>query len=77
MPLAVAQYFRHLAVRCSRLSRDCPDQMTSRELDQISVELVEKAEVLEAYFSIAEPTTSPDDLFTNEIINVGGQDDKD
>jgi hypothetical protein len=77
MPLAVAQYFRHLAVRCSRMSRDCTDEAVGKELVQISVELVEKAEVLEAYFSIAEPTTNPDDLFTTEIINVGEKNDKD
>jgi hypothetical protein len=43
MPLAVAEYLRHLATRCSRMSRDCADQVTGKELVQISVELVEKA----------------------------------
>lgn len=59
------------------MSRDCTDQAVSSELVQISVELVEKAEVLETYFSIAEPTTNPDDLFTDEIIHVGEENDKD
>jgi hypothetical protein len=76
MPLAVAQYLRDLAVRCSRMSRDCTDQNTGKELVQISVDLVEKAEVLEGYFSIAEPTSNPDDLFKAEIIDVG-EDEKD
>jgi hypothetical protein len=46
MPLAVAQYLRHRATRCSRMSRDCTDQVIGKELVQISVELVERAEVL-------------------------------
>ena len=58
------------------MSRDCTDQNTGKELVQISVDLVEKAEVLEGYFSIAEPTSHPDDLFKAEIIDVGG-DEKD
>jgi hypothetical protein len=52
MPLAVAQYLRHLATRCSRMSRDCNDKVTSKELVIISVELVEKAEALEAEYAI-------------------------
>jgi hypothetical protein len=76
MPLAVAQYLRHLATRCSRMSRDCTDQVTSKELVQISVELVEKAETLEAYFSIAEPAGDPDDIFSTEIITVSDEDNK-
>ena len=75
MPLTVAQYLRNLAVRCSRMSRDCTDQRIGKELVQISVDLVERAEVLEGY-SIAEPTGNADDLFTTELINTG-EDDKD
>jgi hypothetical protein len=48
MPLALAEYLRHLATRCSRMSRDCNDPVTSKELVIISVELVEKAEAFEA-----------------------------
>jgi hypothetical protein len=70
MPLAVAQYLRHLATRCSRMSRDCTDQVISRELVIISVELVEKAETLEAYYSIADQASNPDDVFSAEIITI-------
>ena len=56
MTLAVAQYLRHLATRCSRMSRDCNDKVTSKELMIISVELVEKAEALEAEFKYCTPT---------------------
>ena len=76
MPLAVAQYLRHLATRCSRMSRDCTDRVVSKELIQISVELVEKAVTLESYFSIAEPSGSADELFSSDIISVGDDDDK-
>jgi hypothetical protein len=70
MPLAVAQYLRHLATRCSRMSRDCTDQVVSKELVIISVELVEKAETLEAYYSIADRASNPDDIFSAEIITT-------
>jgi hypothetical protein len=54
MPLQVAEYLRHLAVRCSRLSRDCYDPLVAKELEIISVELVERAETLEAGVAISE-----------------------
>jgi hypothetical protein len=56
------------------MSRDCTDRVICKELIQISVELVEKAENLEAYFSIAEPSGDPDDLFAAEIITVKDDD---
>jgi hypothetical protein len=52
MPLALAEYLRHLATRCSRMSRDCNDPVISKELVIISVELVEKAEAFEAEYAI-------------------------
>jgi hypothetical protein len=48
MPIQVAEYLRHLAVRCTRLSRDCYDPLVAKELEIISVELVERAEMLDA-----------------------------
>ncbi len=74
MPVAVAEYLRHLATRCSRMSRDCTDQVTGKELVQISVELVEKAEILESYFSIAETSGGADELLSSDIIPVGDDD---
>jgi hypothetical protein len=69
MPLALAEYLRHLATRCSRMSRDCNDPVTSKELVIISVELVEKAQAFEAEYAIphaddsraADITTREDD----------------
>jgi len=52
MPLVIAEYLRHLATRCSRMSRDCHDQVVSKELQIVSVELVEKAEALETEYAI-------------------------
>jgi hypothetical protein len=69
MPLALAEYLRHLATRCSRMSRDCSDPVTSKELVIMSVELVEKAQAFEAEYAIphadesraADITTCEDD----------------
>jgi hypothetical protein len=62
MPLSVAQYLRHLAVRCSRLSHDCYDSRVAAELESISVELVEKAEYMEGLLRMGcESTGAQDD----------------
>jgi len=68
MPLALAEYLRLLATRCSRMSRDCNDPVIGKELEIVSVELVEHAEALEAEYAIphadphaAEITTRDDD----------------
>jgi hypothetical protein len=52
MPIAVAEYLRHLATRCSRIARDTKDRMVTMELEVISVELIEKAEELEATYKL-------------------------
>ena len=72
MPLPLAQYLRHLATRCSRMSRDCTDRVICKELVQISVELVEKAEELEAEFKIE---SSPDRTDLHEVIAIADDDD--
>jgi hypothetical protein len=72
MTLAVAQYLRHLATRCSRMSRDCNDKVTSKELVIISVELVEKAEALEAEFKILHA----DDPRAADIVTTRDDDNK-
>jgi len=56
------------------MSRDCSDPVVSKELVIISVELVEKAEVLEAHFSMS-PTS--DDSHSAEIVTSGGDNDDD
>jgi len=52
MPLSVAQYLRHLATRCSRIARDSYDTSVTKELEVISVELIERAKYLEDGFTI-------------------------
>ena len=59
MPLTVAQYLRHLATRCSRMSRDCHDRVIAKELVAISVELVDKVAELERYFAIRVSSDDP------------------
>jgi hypothetical protein len=60
MSLQVAEYLRHLAVRCTRLSRDCHDSLVAKELEIISQELVERAEMLEAGLTLSAPPADKD-----------------
>jgi hypothetical protein len=66
MPVALAEYLRHLATRCSRMSRDCTDRVISKELEVISVELVEKAVELEADYAIPRADDSDADIVTRD-----------
>ena len=59
-------------MRSSRMSRDCTDRVTSKELVQVSVELIEKAEELEVEFKIGGSSDSPD---TDEVIAIADDDD--
>jgi hypothetical protein len=52
MPVELAEYLRHLAVRCCRLSRETGDQFLSKELETISTELVERAETVEELLKV-------------------------
>jgi len=72
MPIAVAEYLRHLATRCSRIARDTKDSVVTKELEIISVELVEKAGELEAVYKVpgAGGGKTPD-----TIIYAGDEDD--
>lgn len=45
--LADSSYMRALALRCSRVARDCPHRPTSLELEAIGVELMEKAAAID------------------------------
>jgi hypothetical protein len=71
MPLNVALYLRHLATRCSRMSRDCNDPVVTKELVIISIELVEKAAALEAQFTIPNSTDDTHDPSSGDIIAIG------
>jgi hypothetical protein len=54
------------------MSRDCPDPVTSKELVIISVELVEKAEALEADYAMPHA----DDPRASEITTCDDDDEK-
>ena len=73
MPQSVAQTLRHLAVRCSRLARDCDNPALAKELEAICVELAEQAQQLEADFAI--PASSTDDDGEPEKKCLHGGDD--
>jgi uncharacterized protein YabN with tetrapyrrole methylase and pyrophosphatase domain len=60
MPSSIAEYLRHLATRCSRIGRDTRDTMVTKELEIISVELVEKAAELEAIYAMPGPPSAAD-----------------
>jgi hypothetical protein len=73
MSIAVAQYLRHLATRCSRMSRDCNDPVVSKDLVIISVELVEKAEALEAEHALLKPTADPHAASSDVVCTNGDE----
>ena len=77
MPLVIAEYLRHLATRCSRMSRDCHDQVVSKELEIVSVELVEKAEALEAEYAISDSSGGgAADPRSADVISANDDDDE-
>jgi hypothetical protein len=75
MPLALAEYLRHLATRCSRLSRDSHDPVVSKELEIISIELVEKAVALEAAYAIPSDSEAAD-FHSMDVIFANDDDTK-
>jgi hypothetical protein len=76
MPIAVAQYLRHLATRCSRMSRDCHDPLIAKELEIISFELVEKAEEVEAHYTISASSLGTGDDVSSDIVCTDDDDVK-
>jgi hypothetical protein len=45
--LADIDYLRGCAQRCASLARDCPDIATSQALEELSIELMDKAAELD------------------------------
>ena len=52
MQIGIAAYLRNLAVRCSKIARDCPDAATHDALSAICAELADKAETLDTTFRV-------------------------
>lgn len=48
----IAAYLRNLAIRCNQIARNCSDPQVQESLGAISVELADKAEVLEETFRL-------------------------
>jgi hypothetical protein len=55
MQTGIAAYLRNLAVRCNTVGRQTEDKAVQIALWEMSVELAEKAEVLEEAFRIGKP----------------------
>jgi hypothetical protein len=51
-PAEIGPHLRELALRCVRLARDSSDARAGRELEVGSIELVDRANILEAIFVI-------------------------
>jgi len=47
MTLEIVKYYRELAQTCTRLARACPHSATSHKLEEIALELMQKAKELE------------------------------
>jgi len=60
MPSSIVEYLRHLATRCSRIAGDTRDAVVTKELEIISVELVEKAAELEAIYAMPRSASAAD-----------------
>ena len=52
MQTGIVAYHKNLAARCSKIANDCSDPRIKESLGAISVELAEKAEVLEIDFQV-------------------------
>ncbi len=73
VPLSVAEYLRHLSVRCACMARDCHDPAIAKKLEIISFELVEKAQHLERQFNM--PNSSDDENDPDRIGITSAEDD--
>lgn len=65
MPRAVTAYLRHLATRCHRIASDSDEQHTAKELELISLELIERARDFETLLA-------PRDVSETPAVPVGG-----
>ena len=46
MTLGMVTYLRHIAVQCIEIARECSDSSAAQKLENLSIELAEKAEQL-------------------------------
>ena len=48
----IAEDLRQLAVKCSQCAKDCADRQVAKELEEIGVDLAQKAEKLKDLFKV-------------------------
>jgi hypothetical protein len=53
----IVEHLRTLAIKCSRLAKDCEDRRTANELEGISVDLAENAKSLDDLFNLIDKTS--------------------
>lgn len=53
----IVEHLRMLALRCSRLAKDCSDRQTANELEGISADLAENARSLDDLFNLIDKTS--------------------
>jgi hypothetical protein len=56
----IVEHLRSLAVKCSRLAKDCPDKRTADELEGMGVDLAENAQSLDDLFNLMDKTSHVD-----------------
>lgn len=53
----IVEHLRTLAVKCSRLAKDCTDKGTANELEGIGADLAENAQSLDDLFELIDKTS--------------------
>lgn len=53
----IVDHLRALAVKCSRLAKDCTDEGTAHELEGIGADLAENAQSLDDLFELIDKTS--------------------
>jgi hypothetical protein len=56
LPAEIGPHLREVALLCARLSREDPDARAGRALEEISIDLVDRANNLEATINSPKPT---------------------
>jgi hypothetical protein len=52
MQIGISAYLRNLAVRCNQIARQTGDQKVKKDLERITTELADKAQIIEDAFRV-------------------------
>jgi hypothetical protein len=58
-PAEIGPHLREVALRCQSLARQSSDERATRELQDIGIELADRASSLETIFTIPDPARRP------------------